>query len=493
MTGPFRVIVVGGGVGGLVASHVLQKAGIDHVVLESKAEAAPAEGASIAIYPHGSRILEQIGVLDAARKLCVPMDRAIMRGPDGSRLSSVPFFDHVKDNHGYDILLFERRDYLAMLYDTLHDQSRIRFGARVVGVEETSAGVKAQLADGSSEAGDMVIGCDGVHSFVREAMWARANERVPGIISAAEKRSKGPKQDNGRIRADRSTAMHVSWNCLIGVAPQIPGAGLRDMTVVHRDRHSLLVLGQPKKLFFFVFFKLERAFHWPNWPRWSEANAAAAAAKVAEVPISESVLFGEVWKKRVRGQLVSIEEGVLQHWHWGRTVLAGDAVHKVTPNIALGGNLAMESVAVLANLVVQAVRTAPGGKPGMAEIEALFAEYQRARVARAQGVCDVSRLVTRVQAWDGWMFRAMACYLGPLQRDQALAEQLAPVIKAGPRLDFVPWTGRASHAVAWADESEPAASQWGTQARMLAWLMVGATVVMLLAAASPTATGMAAA
>ncbi|OJD31006.1 fad binding domain-containing protein [Diplodia corticola] len=480
MARPFRVIVVGGGVGGLVASHVLQKAGIDHVVLESKAEAAPAEGASIAIYPHGSRILEQIGVLDAARKLCVPMDQAIMRWPDGSRLSSVPFFDHVRDNHGYDILLFERRDYLGMLYDTLHDQSRIRFGARVVGVEETSAGVKAQLADGSSEAGDMVIGCDGVHSFVREAMWARANERVPGIISAAEKRS-----------------MQVSWNCLIGVAPQIPGAGLRDMTVVHGDRHSLLVLGQPKKLFFFVFFKLERAFHWPNWPRWSEADAAAAAAKVAEVPISESVLFGEVWKKRLRGQLVSIEEGVLQHWHWGRTVLAGDAVHKVTPNIALGGNLAMESVAVLANLVVQAVRTAPGGKPGMAEIEALFGEYQRARVARAQGVCDVSRLVTRLQAWDGWMLRAMACYLGPLQREQALAEQLAPVIRAGPRLDFVPWTGRTSHAVAWADEradeSEPAASQWGTRARMLAWLMVGATVVMLLAAASPTATGMAAA
>lgn len=44
------------------------------------------------------------------------------------------------------------------------------------------------------------------------------------------------------------------------------------------------------------------------------------------------MLFGEVWKKQIQGQLVSIEEGTLQLLHWGRTVMVGDAVHK---NIAL--------------------------------------------------------------------------------------------------------------------------------------------------------------
>jgi 2-polyprenyl-6-methoxyphenol hydroxylase-like FAD-dependent oxidoreductase len=45
---PFRVIVVGAGVVGLTASHCLQHAGIDHVVLEKRNDVAPAEGASIA-------------------------------------------------------------------------------------------------------------------------------------------------------------------------------------------------------------------------------------------------------------------------------------------------------------------------------------------------------------------------------------------------------------------------------------------------------------
>jgi len=57
MTSNFRVIVVGGGVAGLTASHALQKANIDHVVLERHLEPAPPAGASIAIYPHGARIL----------------------------------------------------------------------------------------------------------------------------------------------------------------------------------------------------------------------------------------------------------------------------------------------------------------------------------------------------------------------------------------------------------------------------------------------------
>lgn len=123
--------------------------------------------------------------------------------------------------------------------------------------------------------------------------------------------------------------MRIPWTCLIGVAPNIPGAGLQDMTAVHGDRFSFLVLSQPQRIFFFVFFKVDEPMHWPNWPRWTSDDAEAAAKKVSDLPISDSMLFGELWKNRIRGQLVSIEEGVLQHWHWGRTALAGDAVHKV--------------------------------------------------------------------------------------------------------------------------------------------------------------------
>ena len=81
----FRAVIVGGGVTGLVAAHAFAKAGIDHVVLERGSEAAPPVGASIAIYPHGARILQQIGLLEATMKLADPLeDGATNRWPDGS-------------------------------------------------------------------------------------------------------------------------------------------------------------------------------------------------------------------------------------------------------------------------------------------------------------------------------------------------------------------------------------------------------------------------
>ena len=79
----FRVVVVGAGVTGLAASHGFQKAGIEHIVLEKGSDAAPSLGTSIAIYPHGSRLLEQFGCLKAAEATTAPYKRYVNRMPDG--------------------------------------------------------------------------------------------------------------------------------------------------------------------------------------------------------------------------------------------------------------------------------------------------------------------------------------------------------------------------------------------------------------------------
>jgi 2-polyprenyl-6-methoxyphenol hydroxylase-like FAD-dependent oxidoreductase len=87
----FRVVIVGAGVAGLTLAHTLQKANIDHVVLERSPEAAPPSGASIAMYPQGCRILEQIGCLKAAAATTAPFDRYVSRGPDGKVAMENPY------------------------------------------------------------------------------------------------------------------------------------------------------------------------------------------------------------------------------------------------------------------------------------------------------------------------------------------------------------------------------------------------------------------
>lgn len=86
----------------------------------------------------------------------------------------------------------ERRNFLRIVHEQLPDKSRIRTGKRVVDVVDNEDGVSVKLDDGTTEEGDVLIGCDGVHSTVRELMWRNANLTTPDYISTNEKKSNSP-------------------------------------------------------------------------------------------------------------------------------------------------------------------------------------------------------------------------------------------------------------------------------------------------------------
>lgn len=87
-------------------------------------------------------------------------------------------------------MLLERRKFLEILYENLPDKSRILFQKKVAKITESVYGVDVLLEDGTRESGDIVIGCDGVHSVVREMMWDNAAKIKPGLITVDEKKGK---------------------------------------------------------------------------------------------------------------------------------------------------------------------------------------------------------------------------------------------------------------------------------------------------------------
>jgi len=84
---PFRVIIAGGSVTGLSLANMLQKNGIDFVLLEAYPEIAPQVGASIGLLPHGNRILDQIGAFKEILKLAPPVDHYNFRNSKGVLLA----------------------------------------------------------------------------------------------------------------------------------------------------------------------------------------------------------------------------------------------------------------------------------------------------------------------------------------------------------------------------------------------------------------------
>ncbi|KAK2749197.1 putative secondary metabolism biosynthetic enzyme [Myotisia sp. PD_48] len=433
----FRVIVAGGGIAGLAMSHALSKANIDHVVLEKQSQVVYPSGASIGLWPNSMRFLDQIGCLDDIKKICAKMHTSYNRLPNGAPLVVSQLFDMITSRHGYEFLLIERMRFIKALYDNLPDKSKILTEKKITNVEETEKQVKVFLEDGTVEEGDILVGADGVHSTVRTSMWNNANKIAPGTISASEKRS-----------------LTTSYKCLFGIAPEIPGSGtVGEMTVIHNDGFSFLVLTQPNAVFFFVFIRLPETTRWPTVQRYTAEDVEAEAAKLADLPINENLLFGELWKRRLRGHLTSLEEGIFEHWHFGRTVLVGDSAHKMTPNIAFGANSALESVASLCNEINRVVKSHPKGTPTRAELNAGFQKYQRTRTPRVKKIFDLAAMMTRLQAWDGWLLKFVMRYIVPLVGDNRVADQFAKVIKGAVKLDYVPLGNVPRGSVKWEDNS----------------------------------------
>jgi 2-polyprenyl-6-methoxyphenol hydroxylase-like FAD-dependent oxidoreductase len=63
----------------------------------------------------------------------------------------------------------ERRQVLQVLYNNLHDKSKIHSPCRALDISLTDTGVQVET-DGGVFDGDIVIGADGVHSHVRREM-----------------------------------------------------------------------------------------------------------------------------------------------------------------------------------------------------------------------------------------------------------------------------------------------------------------------------------
>jgi 2-polyprenyl-6-methoxyphenol hydroxylase-like FAD-dependent oxidoreductase len=92
---PFRIIVVGAGLTGLVVANCLQKLGIDHIVLE-KGNIAPPKG-GIALWPHSLRILYQLGVMDKIKKVSRPTIGFKGRGSNGLQVYDTQMYHCVEE------------------------------------------------------------------------------------------------------------------------------------------------------------------------------------------------------------------------------------------------------------------------------------------------------------------------------------------------------------------------------------------------------------
>lgn len=66
--------------------------------------------------------------------------------------------------------ILDRQTLLQSLYDALPDKTKMLTNKKCIGVEYGEHGVTVSTEDGSTYKGNIVVGADGVHSFVRTSL-----------------------------------------------------------------------------------------------------------------------------------------------------------------------------------------------------------------------------------------------------------------------------------------------------------------------------------
>src|SRR5919199_6090386 len=128
-----RALVAGGGVAGPVVAMALQKAGIEATVHEAHHDPVVDVGAWLGVQANGLDALRAIGAEQPVRDVGFPTPRIQLRSWTGKVLGTLPTGDG---------LSMKRSE----LYRALHAEARrrgidLRYGSRLVGVQDTGDGV----------------------------------------------------------------------------------------------------------------------------------------------------------------------------------------------------------------------------------------------------------------------------------------------------------------------------------------------------------------
>ena len=284
-------------------------------------------------------------------------------------------------------------------------------------------------ADGTSYEGSMVIGADGVHSKTRQVMRRLALAADPARAWDAE------------------NPFTAAYKCAWCSFPRRTEVG--DTTETQNKDHSVMYLSGRERGWIFLYERLPQ----PTTERihYTPEDIEAMAERFAEYPITETLRVKDVYAERFTAGMANLEEGILEHWGWGRIALVGDACHKYTPNAGLGLNNGIQDVVVLCNGLHKALQSATEAPLDTATLGRVFEEYQTERAAPIHQDAKRSAQLTRLHAWANTFYYVMARYIlswGVIE-GLLLNYQAASKIKQGPVFKYISATEPFTGTVKW--------------------------------------------
>ena len=361
-----KVVIAGGGIGGLATALALARHGIPSEVLERR-PAFGEDGAGIQIGPNGTRILAALGVAPALEARAATPDALRIR--DAATAHDLACFSlgrWIADRHGAPYWTLHRRDlHDALLAAAIREPLvRVRTGVDVTGVRDEGDSVAAVARDGETVEGHALIVADGAWSALRARAFAGATPRYTGKSAV---RAVLPIAEVPDTLRNNEVHLWLGPDVHVVHYPVSAGEAVALVAVFDDGR----IAG--------------------NWNAPCDRDWVAARTQRFAPPLQDLLARPEAWR---RWSLLTLD--TLPQFSAGRMALLGDAAHPVLPFLAQGGVMALEDAVVVASALV-----ADPTDPARA-----FVAYARDRADRVRDVAAASRQNGRIYHMRGLMAAA---------------------------------------------------------------------------------------
>lgn len=387
-SGKLRVLIAGGGIGGLTAAIALQRAGIEPVVFERASDVRRIQvGGGIVLWSNAMKVLQRLGLGEPLLAEGAPIQGQAFRNSRGGYITDWPLKEVIAKT-GAPSVGITRAGLHPILYGAL-PEGVVRLGVTVTGFEQDADDATVQFADGGSDRGDVLIIADGRRSGLREKLL-------------------GPLPDYPPYGG------YVGWD------------GIADLKGPAAET----------KVGYQIFGTGSRFIHYPvGGGRLYWLAIAYIPAGGSNPPEGAKAYLRE----RFRGWMEPVEALIeatdparinrtdihggkpLDRWGEGRVTLLGDAAHPLTTILAQGACQAVEDTVVLADSLSQA----PDPQAGLRR-------YEADRQARSSHVMALSTSSNSSEALEkpvpAWIRRQVLKVIFP----RMVRKQLDEMLVTGP-------------------------------------------------------------